>query len=424
MRKAFILPLLILTCTLHAQDSSRQTIPDTTQHIIPGRSNRPDQRNKPYIILISADGFRYDLADKYHAENLIRLRSSGVTAAYMQPVFPSLTFPNHYSIATGEYPVHEGIIDNSFFDPIRNQIYSMSNRKMVEDNSWYGGTPIWVLAEKQHMLTANFYWVGSEAAIQDTRSTYYYKFNTQIPMQDRIQDVHNWLLEPEEKRPHLITFYIPDVDHQEHTFGVNSRQTEEAVHYVDRSIADLVRSLDSLNLPLNYIFLSDHGMADIDSVHTLQLPVSIDTSRFIIMNSLAIVHLYARKKTDILPAYKQLKSSAKDYDVYLATHMPGRWHYNKKEDRYNRTGDIILVAHAPKVFKLSPRSLPVATHGFDPANPLMRATFYAWGPAFRANLKIQGFENINVYPLIAAILQLKITDPIDGKLIVLKPILK
>jgi predicted AlkP superfamily pyrophosphatase or phosphodiesterase len=415
MRKIFFLPFFIFNGFVYAQDS--------TQHIVPGKLNQTEQLNKPYVILISADGFRYDLADKFQAKNLIRLRSKGVEAEYMQSVFPSLTFPNHYSIATGDYPVHDGIVDNSFFDPARNQVYAMGNRKEVEDSSWYDATPIWVLAENQNMLTASFYWVGTEAAIRGVRPTYYYKFNNLIPMEERIRDVRDWLSLPEEKRPHLITFYIPDVDHEEHLHGVDSRQTENAVHFVDESVAQLVRTLDSLNLAVNYIFVSDHGMTDIDTLNTLSLPKTIDTSRFVILNSLALVHLYARNPADILRAYKELKSAAKDYDVYLAADLPERWHYNKKEDRYNRIGDIILVSHPPKVFNLNGHRLNAATHGFDPALTVMHATFYAWGPSFKSNYKIKGFENINIYPLIADILQLKITDPVDGNLNVLKPIL-
>jgi predicted AlkP superfamily pyrophosphatase or phosphodiesterase len=415
MRNSLFLFFFILSKWLHAQD--------TSQHIIPGRTNRPDQLKKPYVILISADGFRYDLADKYHAENLIRLRASGVTADYMQSVFPSLTFPNHYSIATGEYPDHDGIVDNTFYDPARHEVYNMGNKKAVEDSSWYGATPLWVLAEKQGMLTASYYWVGAEAAIEGIRPTYYYKFNSQISMKDRIQGVRNWLLLPQEKRPHLITFYIPDVDHQEHLHGVDSKQTEDAVHDVDDAVARLVQTIDSLRLSVNYFFVSDHGMADLDTLNTLSLPNTVDTSRFIILNSLSLLHMYARNPSSIEPAYQALKSAAKDYDVYLATSMPERWHYNKKNDRYNRIGDIVLVAHAPKVFNLGRRSLPVATHGFDPAMEVMHATFYAWGPAFKSNLKIRGFENIHIYPLIAHMLQLKITGSVDGDLKVLQPIL-
>ena len=141
----FLLPFLFAEW-IHAQD--------TTQQIVPGRFNRPEQLDKPYIILISADGFRYDLADKYQAKNLIRLRSSGVAADDLLSVFPTLTFPNHYSMITGTYPAHHGIVDNSFLDPARHQTYTMGNRKAVEDSSWYGATPLWVLAEKQQYAQA------------------------------------------------------------------------------------------------------------------------------------------------------------------------------------------------------------------------------------------------------------------------------
>jgi predicted AlkP superfamily pyrophosphatase or phosphodiesterase len=424
MRKLLALYFFTLPGFLFSQERANHNVPDTTQHIIPGRTNRADQVKKTYVILISADGFRYDLADRYQAENLIRLRNSGVAADYMLSVFPSLTFPNHYSIITGVYPDHAGIVDNTFYDPSRHQVYSMGNRKMVDDSSWYGATPLWVLAEKQGMLTASYYWVGAESAIQGVRPTYYYKFNNLIPMKERIQGVRNWLSLPEGKRPHLINFYIPDVDHQEHMYGVGSKQTEDAVRYVDDAVARLVRTVDSLHLSVNYIFVSDHGMTDLDTLNGLTLPKTIDTSKFIITSSLSLVHMYAKKKAAIQPAYKLLKSAAKGYDVYLATNTPARWNYNKKNDRFNRIGDILLVAHPPKAFKLGTRGLPSATHGFDPAIPDMHATFYAWGPAFKSNLKIRGFENINIYPLITNILQLKISDPVDGDLKVLKPVLR
>ena len=416
MRKIILPPLFLISGFLCAQD--------TNQHIVPGRTNRADQLKKPYVILISADGFRYDLADKYQAGQLIRYRTSGVQADYLQSVFPSLTFPNHYSIATGAYPDHNGIVDNTFYDPARHQVYSMGNKKEVEDSSWYDSTPLWVLAEKQGMLTASYYWVGAEAAIQGIRPTYYYKFNNQTPMKTRIRGVREWLQLPENKRPHLITFYISEVDHQEHMYGVDSKQTADAVHFVDSAIGLLVRTVDSLHLPVNYIFVSDHGMSDLDTLHPLFLPGAFDTSQFTILSSLSLVHLYAKNQSSIMPAYQVLKSAAKDYDVYLATNTPERWHYNNKNDRYNRIGDIILAAHAPKVFKLSNRSLPAATHGFDPAITDMHASFYAWGPAFKSNYKIRGFENIHIYPLIAYMLQLKITEPIDGNLKVLRPVLK
>ncbi|HEY1202928.1 MAG TPA: ectonucleotide pyrophosphatase/phosphodiesterase, partial [Niastella sp.] len=328
---------------------------DTTQYIVPGRSNSALQQKKPYVILISADGFRYDLADKYQAKHLQQLRSNGVQAKSMVPSYPSLTFPNHYTIATGLYPSHHGLVDNSFYDKKRDELYRIGNRKAVEDSSWYGGTPLWVLAEQQQMVTASFYWVGSEAAVKGVRPTYYYRFNDSIDIDTRLKAVKDWLMLPEEKRPHLITFYLPQVDHEEHMFGPDSKQAEEAVHFIDETIGRMVRITDSLKLPVNYIFLSDHGMITTDTVNLLAKPAAIDTTKFKMPDGDVLVHMYAYNEKDIQPAYDALKKEAVDYDVYLAGNVPARLHYGAADDWYKRIGDIILVPHAPKSFNFRRR---------------------------------------------------------------------
>jgi len=396
---------------------------DTTQQMVPNRVNSAAQEKKPYVILISADGFRNDLADKYHATHLIALRSKGVEAAYMKPAYPSVTFPNHYTIVTGLYPSHHGLVDNSFYDGEKG-FYSMGNKKAVADSSWYGGTPLWVLAEQQQMISASFYWVASESAIQGVHPSYYYIYNDKIAIDERIKTVKQWLQLPEDKRPHLITFYFPEVDHAEHMFGTDSKETAEAVHFVDESVGKMVDAVDALHLPVNFIFLSDHGMADVDIDHTLSLPAVIDTAKFIIPRSDVLLHLYAKDKKDILPTYQLLKADAKDYDVYLFKDVPARLHYAASDDRYNRLGDILLIPHFPKVFNLGTRKTTPGKHGFDNDIPEMRASFYAWGPAFK-NIRIDGFENVHVYPLIATILGLNYDESkIDGRLKVLQPVLK
>jgi predicted AlkP superfamily pyrophosphatase or phosphodiesterase len=274
------------------------------------------------------------------------------------------------------------------------------------------------------MLSASFYWVGSEAAINGVRPTYYYTYNEKIKIDDRIQDLKNWLQLPADKRPHFITFYFPEVDHAEHMHGVDSKETQEAVHFIDRSIAKMTAMVDSLHLPVNFIFVSDHGMANVDTLQTLQLPADVDTSKFIISPGSALLHLYAKDKSDIIPTYNKLKVESKDLDAYLPDSLPVKWHYSKSDDKYNRIGDIILVARYPKVFNLTKRKTSFGAHGFDNTMMEMRATFYAWGPAFKKNKIIGGFENVNIYPMVAKILKLKYTNEIDGKLKVLKTILK
>jgi predicted AlkP superfamily pyrophosphatase or phosphodiesterase len=418
------LPLL-LCVTLFTTGISAQAPSDSTQRVIPGRLNGPAQQQRPYVIFISADGFRYDLADKYHATHLLALRAQGAAAASMTPAYPSVTFPNHYSLATGLYPSHHGLVDNAFFDRRKNKSYGIRDASAVTDSSFYGGTPLWVLAEQQKMLSANFFWVGSEAAIDGVRPTYYYRFNDKISFDTRLQAVKDWLTLPEDRRPHLILFYLSQVDHAEHYFGVDSKETEEAVHLVDDCIGRMTRIVDSLHLPVNYVFISDHGMAQVDTAHGIAIPAAIDTSKFTVSVNGTMIHLYAKDKKDIAPAYQALKKTADGFDVQLPDEMPARWHYTAKDDRYHRIGDILLVAHYPRIFHGNGGGHTiVGEHGYDNTLPDMGATFYAWGPAIRPGLTIPAFENVNVYPLIAHILGLDITEKIDGKLNVLQPILR
>ncbi|MDR6564531.1 MULTISPECIES: ectonucleotide pyrophosphatase/phosphodiesterase [unclassified Arcicella] len=419
--KKSILHLLFVLLSFCVSNSIAQ---DLTQQIIPNRSNSLAQQQKPYVILISADGFRADFTDKYQAKNLRKLSNDGVTAAYMLPSFPSLTFPNHYSIVTGMYPAHHGLVDNSFYDAQRQESYGMGNKKAVADGSWYGGTPLWVLAEQQQMISASFYWVASESNIQGTLPTYYYNYNDKIDIDTRIQTVKNWLQLPEDKRPHMITFYFPEVDHEAHTYGTDSKETEEAVHFVDNSIGKLVATVDSLHLPVNFVFVSDHGMTKVEYEHPMLLPKAIDPEKFIIPRGDALLQLYAKDKKDIKPTYEALKKEAVDFDVYLKKNIPSRWHYGTKDDKYNRVGDILLVPHLPKVFGITGKSTTPGKHGFDPAIEDMHATFFAWGPAFKPQTKIDGFENVNIYPMISKILGLEYNHKIDGKLKVLDTILK
>jgi predicted AlkP superfamily pyrophosphatase or phosphodiesterase len=413
---------LIACSILWSGTLTAQAPADTTQKVIAGRANSAAQEQKPYVIFISADGFRWDLADKYHAANLLALRSGGVTAERMTPSYPSVTFPNHYSLATGMYPSHHGLVNNTFYDPKKGKGYRISDRMAVQDSSWYGGTPIWVLAEQQHMLSASFFWVGSEAAVDGVRPTYYYVFNDRISMDSRLQTVKDWLQLPEDRRPHLILFYMSQVDHAEHTYGPGSKEAEEAVHLIDGVMGKMTRMVDSLHLPVNYVFVSDHGMAPIDTLKGgLDFPRSVDSTKFIVSGSEVLVHLYARDKKDILPQYQALKKENPDgVDIYLPDETPARWHYTSKDDRYGRMGDILLVARYPRMFYLRNHRLIPGEHGFDNAIPQMGATFYAWGPAFRKGLTIPAFDNVNVYPLIAHILGLSVPEGIDGKLEVLK----
>jgi predicted AlkP superfamily pyrophosphatase or phosphodiesterase len=389
--------------------------PDTIQKIIEGRKNSLLQQKKPYVILISSDGFRYDYAEKYKANTLLKLSDQGIRAEAMIPSFPSLTFPNHYTLVTGMYPSHHGLANNYFYSTQRGESYSMHNVRTVRDGSWYGGTPLWVLAEQQHMLSASFYWVGSEADIKGIHPTYYYAYSDSIPIDRRIRVVVNWLKLPPEQRPHFITFYFSRTDHDGHTYGPNSPETAEAVRWIDTCIQKLTAAVKATGLPVNFIFVADHGMTPVDTDHGIPLPSAIDTSLFIIPRGAELLELYAKDKKDILPTYNKLKEQEQGFTAYLKSSMPAHLHYGEKDDSHHVIGDILLLPSWPQVFNFSVRKPNPGAHGFDPSRVKdMYTVFYAWGPNFKSRLRIPAFNNVDVFPVVTRILGLSYSEKIDG----------
>jgi predicted AlkP superfamily pyrophosphatase or phosphodiesterase len=424
MKRGIYFLLLLISFTAFAQ----QVNIDTAQVVIPGRQNSIEAQSKPYVIMISTDGFRYDYAQKYNAENLLKLANGGVKAEAMIPSYPSITFPNHWSLITGLYPSHHGLIDNFFYDYKRKEGYAMSNKKNAEDGSWYGGTPIWGLAEKQGMVSASLMWVGSASDAGGMRPSYYYPYHEKFTPSEKVEKVVNWLKLSEEKRPHFISLYFPEVDGSGHHHGPDSKETEIAVHLIDQAIGNLVQKVNGLGLKnVNFIFVSDHGMIKVDGGTPLEIPaVLFDKNRFDFYNSQTLLRVYVKNPDEVKAVYKELKANkTDDYEVYLDKKLPKYLHFATRDDQYHRIGQILLIPKAPKIFLEKGKKTSVGKHGYNPkVVPEMKATFFAWGPEFKNNLVINEFANINVYPLVAEVLGLKIDQPIDGRLKVLKKTLK
>jgi alkaline phosphatase D len=390
--------------------------------------NAPQQMAKPYVILVSLDGFRYDYAKKYHAEHLLALAAQGASAPEgMLPVYPSITFPNHYTIVTGLYPEHHGIVANSFYDPARKETYSYHDDKSVGDGTWYGGTPLWVLAEQQGMRSASFFWVGSEADIQGVRPTYYLKFDARFPNPKRVEQVLAWLHLPPEQRPHLITLYFSDTDSAGHRYGPESPEEAEAVHELDGEIGKLVDGIKESKLPVDLIVLADHGMVEVKGapIHLDEYGLNASWFAQIIGPS-----VYPKSDDDAQKAYEALRGKSDKFTVYRRAQVPAYLHF----DSNPREGDPVVVPTGPYFINAiadphGQEHPPVGMHGYDATRmPEMKAIFFAAGPDIRPGITLEPFENVNVYPLVAKILGLDITNlktgPIDGTLSVLGGILK
>jgi predicted AlkP superfamily pyrophosphatase or phosphodiesterase len=387
--------------------------------------NAPQQMAKPYVILVSLDGFRYDYAKKYHADHLLALAAQGASAPEgMLPAYPSITFPNHYTIATGLYPEHHGIVANSFYDPVRKDTYSYHDSKAVGDGSWYGGTPLWVLAEQQGLRSASFFWVGSEADVQGVRPTYYLKFDGSFPNPKRVEQVLAWLHLPPEQRPHMITLYFSDTDSAGHRYGPDSPQVADAVHELDGEIGKLVDGIKDSKLPVDLIVLADHGMVEVKGA-----PIHLDQYGLNASSFAPIIGptLYPKSDDDAQKAYEALRGKSDKFVVYRRAQVPAYLHF----DSNPREGDPVVIPTGPYFINAiaGDEHPPVGMHGYDATHmPEMKAIFFAAGPDIRPGIKLEPFENVNVYPLVAKILGLDITNlktgPIDGTIGVLGGILK
>jgi predicted AlkP superfamily pyrophosphatase or phosphodiesterase len=370
------------------------------------------QSPAPYVVMLSMDGFRWDYPDNCPTPNLDRMAAHGVKARSLQPSFPSKTFPNHYTIATGLYPDHHGIVDNNFFDPETGRQYSLSDQQAVEDPSFYGGEPIWLTAKKNGIISATFYWVGSEAPIKGMRPAYWKQYNHDFPFQQRIDTVIYWLNLPEEKRPHLILWYFEEPDGIGHDFGPEGEETIRMVMHLDSLMGILLDKIDALPIAdqVNIIITSDHGMEQLSPDRCINLKKFIDYNWFGEIEGRS-PNLTLKVKSEFADTAWKALSSIPHLTAWKHGEVPDSLHYGLNP----RTLDFVLVADSSWQFTMTgkvPRSS--GAHGYNPYNTDMHAIFYARGPAFRVGYQQPTFENVDIYPLICHILKIP-PAPSDGR---------
>lgn len=418
-KQSFLLACIFLFFV--AGSSFAQVKDDQVQ--IPNRTNAKEQQEKPYVILVSVDGVRHDYFEKYQPSFLNEMAKKGVIAEHMVPSYPSVTFPNHYTIVTGMIPSHHGLVGNNMLNPETGERYSLRNSDAVKNSDWYAGVPIWSLAESQDMLTACFYWPGSEAKIAGYHPTYYYPYAENKGVEERINRVVDWLEKPADERPHLITFYMPDVDHAGHRYGPNAFETQIAMNYVDGTMKKLTEAVAKTELPVNYVFLSDHGMTELDRENPIRLP-KIDAELMDVVVNGTYTSIFVKDKKEKNEVYRYFQEEATDqYKVYKKAEVPAKYRFSTKEDKHNRIGDVVLIAEAPYYF--SNRTPIPGSHGYHPEDtPDMNTVFMAWGPSIQKGKEIKAFQNIHVYPLLVKLLGLDYTHEIDGDARLLQQVLE
>ncbi|CAG8974996.1 hypothetical protein HYALB_00011180 [Hymenoscyphus albidus] len=378
----------------------------------------------PTTILISLDGFRADMLHRGITPRLKSFVEEGVSPAYMMPSFPSVTFPNHYSLVTGLYPESHGIVGNTFWDPVlKEEFYYTKPIAMLP--KWWGGEPLWVTAEEQGIRTAIHMWPGSEAHIMAVEPAFVDVYNGKEELTKKASRILELLDKPGEEnevaetvdmRPQLIAAYVPNVDVDGHKFGPNSTEIRTTIANVDNMLNELFNGLEKRNLTniVNVVIVSDHGMATTDITRLIQMEDIIDTSLIEHMDGWPLYGLRPKDMKDLQGLYDTLAEEASknpNFEVYLRDkNMPERYHFSKNERIaplwvIPKTGWAITTRKEFNIAEGKEKGLvyhPRGLHGYDHEHPLMRSIFVARGPAFphAPNSRVEPFQNIEVYNII------------------------
>jgi len=384
-----------------------------------GGVNSRSQQAKPYLILVSIDGFRWDYMDRHPTPNLHRVATAGAKAERLLPVFPTLTFPNHYSIATGLYPAHHGLVANDFPNPARDKWYSLRKRDTVEDPGFYAGEPIWVSAETQGMVSAAFFFVGTEAPVKGVPPSQWRSYDKKIPGEERVDQVLTWLALAPEKRPHVYTLYFEDVDDNSHWYGPDSLENAAAIGRVDGYIGRLLDGIEKLPWAddVNIILLSDHGQGayvENQQPYLLNEHVDIEGARIVEGGSYLFLYLEREDAGRAAAIAAAVNAGWAHGHAYLPGEAPAQWHVYENPS----FPDVILMPDAgyavlsgmEKVGKIN-----AGDHGWAPEAPDMHGLFVACGPNIKTGVAPGAVRNIDVYPLMLSILGLRGPQSIDGK---------
>ena len=379
----------------------------------------------PLLILVSIDGFRADYLQRGETPNLKMLADGGATGG-MRPSFPSLTFPNHYTLVTGQRPDRNGIVANTMRDDRKPGVtFKMSNSDAVQDEFWWDGAkPVWTSAEEQGVKAAALFWPGSEAAHKGVRPTYWLPYQEDMPHAERIAQVMRWIDLPEAERPGLITMYFSDVDHAGHDHGPESPEVDAAIAKVDAAIGDLLGGLKARGLDgkVNIVIVSDHGMAKHKPEKFVRLADMVPADSADILGGQ--VAGFNPKPGHEAEVAKILLTPRPNMQCWSKDKIPARFHYGK----HRRVPKIICLADvggylvAPSNDGWMPKP-EGGSHGYDPAVIEMRAIFIANGPDIRRGVTLPVFDNVDVYSLETRLLRLK-PERGDGSLTSLKPALK
>lgn len=361
-----------------------------------------------YTIVVSMDAFRWDYPDVCDTPNLNAIAAEGVRCV-MEPSYPASTFPNHYTIATGLVPDHNGIVNGSFWNPDTQETFSMGDSLTRYNPAYYLGEPIWVTAEKAGVKTASIYWVGSDVPIKGVLPTYAYPWweKPHMTFEQRANETVRLLSLPKKDRPRLVMLYFDEPDETSHNYGPFAPETQTVIHRLDSIVGNMYRQLRALPYgdKINIIVTADHGMTKISNDRFIDWDDYLKPSWYEHIIGTNPTNIYA--KENCIDSIMVALNGVAHISAWRHDEVPDELHYGTS----NRCGDVIVAPDLGWQFAASPKN-KVGAHGYSPKEKDMQVTFIASGPSFclRPVFESTIIHNVDIYPLLTQILDIKPVD--------------
>lgn len=248
-------------------------LPLVSLHRLNQQDHTPSVKDRPKLLLVSFDGFRWDYIHRVPTPNFRTLTVEGVSVEQVQTAYITKTFPNHYSLVTGLYAETHGIVANEMYDPVLNQSFSMETDSIYDSRWWDAAVPLWVTIQKSGGRSGAAMWPGSDVKIHGTFPTNYLPYNASVPFETRVERIVEWFSAPKGEAVDFGVLYWEEPDESGHKLGPQSSDMDGVIAGIDEKLGFLRNKLKTAGLyeKVNLIVTSDHGMTQLFSDNIIQL---------------------------------------------------------------------------------------------------------------------------------------------------------
>jgi predicted AlkP superfamily pyrophosphatase or phosphodiesterase len=437
-----------------------------------------DPAKAPIVILVSIDGLAAFHMDDPHADlpTIRWMAQHGARASSMEVVFPSVTWPTHTTLVTGVSPGKHGVLANAYYDRAQKKKIPLLPDPLFDKEELVKAPTIYDVAHLAGLKTSGVNWPASrnakhldwqmpdvgDQAIYERTSTPSLVAELRakgIPIEKQSEwakagmvakGMRDWMYTRvaqhvlQNHKPNVLVIHYVNVDSAAHLHGGRAPETRWAANDNDNRVRELMETVKAAGLAdrTTFFITADHGFADFTKNINLNVLLrdkgllttagnNVVDAKVTFLAEGGAGMLYIRDAADRARIIAELVPALKAVEgidaVIPSSEYASIGHVSPDIDA--REPDILVSAATGYNFAENPASkeLIVATgttkgtHGNSPKNPLLDATFVAYGAGIKPGVKLGRIRSVDVAPTMAAVLGLKMEN-VEGR--VLKEMLK